>query len=137
MCGGKPRRRGQWERGGVKENGPHTGVDDVHGAHGAACIVEDPLLVHVDMVGGGDIAVQGVHDVADDTAGVVAVGGYALLGEGVELVRAEDVEVLEALLGEVDEGAEEPDDGGEEEQEARHDGERRRVGCAALGKARV
>lgn len=75
-----------WARGGGARVGRGegeglTGVDDVHGAHGAAGVVEDPLLVQVDMVGEGRVAVQLGDDVGRDAAGVVAVGGDGALGQ--------------------------------------------------------
>lgn len=95
-------------------------MDDVHGPHCAAGVVEDPLLIQVDMVGEGGLAVQLADDVGDDAAGVVAVGGDGALGEVVQVVRVEDVEGLEALLEQVDDGAQQADEGREEEEETRH-----------------
>lgn len=48
------------------------GVDDVHGAHGSAGIVEDPVLLDIDDMG-GKLRRQLVDDVLDGGAGVVAV----------------------------------------------------------------
>jgi hypothetical protein len=49
-----------------------TRVNNVHGAHGAASVVEDPLLVevHVRFCGSG---LEVRHDVGDDGAGVVSM----------------------------------------------------------------
>lgn len=68
----------------------------------------------------GGVAVQLVDDVAHDGARVVAVGGDAAPGEVVQLLRAEDVEGLEALLQQVDHGAEEAGEQREEEEDASH-----------------
>lgn len=59
------------------------------------------------MVGRCLGAVQLVDDVAHYGAGVVAVGGDAALGQIVQVAGVEDVEGLEVLLEEVDDGAEE------------------------------
>lgn len=72
------------------------GVDDVHGAHGAAGVVEDPFFVGVYVMGVGLGEVRG--DVVDYGAGVVAVGGDGGLGEGVERGGVEDVEFLEVAF---------------------------------------
>ncbi len=85
--------------------GERTGVDDVHGAHGAAGVVEDPLLVVVDVARQADLAAQLVDDEVDDGARVVAVGGDAPLGDIVQLVRLEDVEALEVLVEQVVDGS--------------------------------
>lgn len=55
-----------------------TGVNHVHGAHGAAGVVEDPFFVEVDVgaVEGG----EGSDDVGDDGCCVVAVEGNGFLG---------------------------------------------------------
>ena len=47
-------------------------MDDVHAAHGAAGVVEDPLLIEVNIL--GVQAVELRNDVVDNTARVVAMG---------------------------------------------------------------
>ena len=76
---------------------------DVHAPHGAARIVEKPLvrvvMAGVDVL--GVLLVQLGHDVLDDGGGVVGVGGDSALGEVLELVHVEEVELLEVLLEQV------------------------------------
>jgi hypothetical protein len=76
-----------------------TGMDHIHGPHGAAGIVENPLLleVHVRLRGR---RLQAGDDVRDDGAGVVAMLGDGGFGEVVQLGRLEDVEALEARFQE-------------------------------------
>lgn len=96
----------------------HTGMDNVHGAHCAAGVVEDPFLVLVE-VGVADLFVQLGDDVLDNRASVIAVGGNCALGHIVQMVLVKDVEVLQA-------GVEEPvhpghqRQSGEEETESAH-----------------
>lgn len=56
-------------------------MNDVHGAHGTARIVEHPLLVQIDMVRRSGSAVELVDDVAHNAARVVAVRSNAALGQ--------------------------------------------------------
>ena len=95
------------------------GMDDIHGAHGTAGVVEHPLLIVVDVGGGLGPVRQLVDNVLDDGAGVVAVGLDAALGQVVEVVRLEDVEGLEALLQEVPDWRDDGEDDGNRFQEAR------------------
>lgn len=78
------------------------GVDDVHSAHGAAGVVEDPFFVSVYVIGVRLGEVRG--DVVDYGAGVVAVGGDGGLREGVELGGVEDVEFPEVAFEHVHDG---------------------------------
>jgi len=70
-------------------------MDHIHGPHGAAGIVENPLLleVHVRLRGR---RLQARDDVCDDGAGVVAMLGDGGFGKVVQLRWFEDVEALEA-----------------------------------------
>lgn len=86
-------------------------MDDVHGAHGTAGVVEDPVLLEVDVCG-RPLAELG-DDVGHDVARVVAVGGDCALGHVAQVVNVEDVEPVEVLL-------DQPDD---RRQQAGHDGE--------------
>lgn len=95
-------------------------MDDIHGPHGAAGVVEHPLLVQVDMAGRARLAVQLVHDILDDGSRVVAVRRDAALGEIVQVVRVEDVKGLEMPLEEVEDGAEHADEEREQCEDARH-----------------
>lgn len=69
-----------------------TGVDDVHGPHGTAGVVEDPLLIEVDVVLGTRQLAELVDDVLDNGPSVVSVGSDAALRQVVEVRWLEDVE---------------------------------------------
>ena len=76
-----------------------TGVNNVHGTHGATGVVEDPFLVEVHVgLGGGGLQVG--HDVGDNGASVVAMLCDCALREVVQLCRLEDVETLKARFEE-------------------------------------
>lgn len=98
-------------------------MDEIHAAHGAAGIVEHPL-VRVIMSVGVDVVRVSLgklpDDVIDDGAGVVAMSLDAAQGEVVQLVRLEYVEALEVLLQEIEEGREDAEEDGDDGQEARH-----------------
>ena len=85
------------------KTGNLTGVHDVHAAHSAAGIVEEPLvrvvMMGVDLV--RVLLVQLGGKEADDSGSVVRVGGDGALGEVLELVHVEEVELLEVLLEQV------------------------------------
>ena len=76
-----------------------TGVDYVHGTHGATGVVEDPFLVEV-HVGLGRGGLQVGHDVGDDGASVIAMLSDCAFREVVQLCRLEDVEALKARFKE-------------------------------------
>lgn len=69
-----------------------TGVDDVHGPHGTAGVVEDPLLIEVDVVLGTRQLAELVDDVLHNGPSVVSVGSDAALRQVVEVRWLEDVE---------------------------------------------
>lgn len=76
-----------------------TGMNDVHGTHGATGIIENPLLLEVHVgLGRGGLKVR--HDIGDNGAGVVAMLGDSTLRESVQLSRVENVEALEVGLEE-------------------------------------
>lgn len=97
-----------------------TGVDESHGAHGTAGIVEDPLLVGDGV--GVDVGAVGAlelrDDELDDALGVVAVGGDGALRQLVQLLGVEDVEALEVLVEDVVDGHEHAQDGAQEHEPA-------------------
>jgi len=74
-------------------------VNNVHGTHGAASVVEDPFLVEV-YVGLGRSVLQVGHDVGDDSASVIAMLCNCALREVVQLGWLEDVETLQARFEE-------------------------------------
>lgn len=99
-----------WEGGGEKL----TGMNDVHSSHGAAGVVEDPLLVRVDVFGDLNIGGELVNNVLHDGLGVAWVGLDAALGDIGELLEVEDVKGLEVLLNVVGDRGEDGDQDGEE-----------------------
>ena len=72
-----------------------TGMDDVHGTHGTASVVEHPFLgvgVESDDAGGVGFGEVG-DDVVDHVIGVIGrwCGGDRFLGEFVEVFGGEDI----------------------------------------------
>ena len=67
-------------------------VDEVHGAHGAAGIVEDPLLDLVDVA--GVVLVEGLHNVIDGLGSRGVVLGNGRLGHLLQHLGLEDVAVV-------------------------------------------
>ena len=72
-----------------------TGMDDVHGTHGTASVVEHPFLgvgVESDDTGGVGFGEVG-DDVVDHVIGVIGCwcGGDRFLGEFVKVFRSEDI----------------------------------------------
>src|SRR3569833_1056945 len=94
-----------------------TGVDDVHSTHGAAGIVEEPLLIEVDVTRRARLAIELVNDVAYHGPGVVAVSRAPPLGQVVVLSRLEDADVFLVFLEDVDLRAEGGHDDGEDSGE--------------------
>lgn len=92
-----------------------TGVDHVHGAHGTTCIVEDPLLLGAQVVW-TDLLLQLGNNEVDDGTGVLAMSANGALGEIVEMVWVEDVELLQARVEESVDGGEQGQEDGEEAQ---------------------
>lgn len=82
-------------------------MDDVHTTHRTAGIVEEPLLgvivLRVDVV--RVLLVQLGDDVIDNGGGVIGVSIDSPLGEVVQVFDVEEVEALEVLLDQVDDGA--------------------------------
>lgn len=95
-------------------------MDDVHGAHGAAGIVEDPVLLEVDVL--RVPLAQLRDDVADNGPGVVAVGVDGALGHVVQVLRVKDVEAVEILLDHPDDRRQETRQEGEHEEQGAHAG---------------
>lgn len=59
----------------------HTGMNDVHGAHGTARIVKHPLLVQVDKARRSGSAMELIDNIAHNAARVVAVRSNTALGK--------------------------------------------------------
>ena len=89
-----------------------TGVDHVHGAHGAAGVVEYPLLLGAQVVG-ADFLLQLGDDEVDDGAGVLAVGGDGALRHIVQVLWVEDVELFQTRIEESVDGGEQGQENGE------------------------
>lgn len=96
-------------------------MDDVHTTHRTAGIVEDPLLgdivLGVDVL--GVLLVQLGDDVVHNRGGITRVGVDAALGELMEVLLVEDIELLQVLLEKVDNRAEDTDQDAEEGQNPR------------------
>lgn len=80
-------------------------MDNVHGTHGATSVVKDPFLLDVDVL--GVLLAKLIHNVLDDSPGILSVLGERSLRQIVEVLEVEDVELLEVLLDKVDDGAQE------------------------------
>lgn len=91
-----------------------AGVDDVHGAHGAAGVVKHPLLIEVNVALCADLRAELVDDVLDHRSRVVPVRCYRPLRKVVQLSRLEDVERLEPLLENVPRGRQDSEQNGKE-----------------------
>lgn len=81
----------------------NTGVDDVHATHGTASVVKDPFLLEVDVL--RDLLAKLVHNLLHHSPCILAMLGDGSLGQVVEVLEVEDVELLEVLLNKVDDGA--------------------------------
>lgn len=84
-------------------------MDDVHGTHRTTGIVEHPLLLEVQVLS-ADLGLELGDDEVDDGVGVIAMGLDGALRQVVQVVRVEDVELVQARV-------EEAVDGGEKGQE--------------------
>lgn len=89
-----------------------TGVNHVHGTHGAAGVVEYPLLLGAQVVG-ADLLLQLGDNEVDDGAGVLAVGADGALGHIVQVLWVEDVELLKARIEVSVDGGEQGQENGE------------------------
>lgn len=96
----------------------HTSVDNVHGTHCATGIVKHPLLMDIDVA--RQLLAQLVDNVLDNSLRVVAVRGDAALRQVLEMVEVEDVELIEVLLGDVEDGGEQGREHGEDAEEGGH-----------------
>lgn len=91
-------------------------MDDVHGTHSTTGVVKHPflLLVQVDFV----LLAQFTNNVVDDGASVIAVGTDSRLRDLVQMLRVEDVELLETCIEVAVERGEEGQEDGEETEGA-------------------
>lgn len=72
-------------------------MDNVHGTHSTAGIVENPFLFLVHELA-GNLLVQLGDDVVDNGASVISVSCNGALGDIVQLTRFEDVELLKTRV---------------------------------------
>ena len=87
-------------------------MNHVHGAHGAASVVEYPLLLGAQILG-ADLLLQLGHDEVNDGAGVLAVGADGALRHIVQVLWVEDVELFQARIEESVDGREQGQEKGE------------------------
>jgi hypothetical protein len=102
-------------------------MDDIHGAHSTAGVIEHPFLLEIDEVFHSWALSQLVDNVLNDRPGVVTVGSNTALGEIVEMVRLKDVERLESLLREVNQWGQDANDNSKELEPAEAAARRRRT----------
>jgi hypothetical protein len=88
-------------------------VNHVHGAHGAAGVVEYPFLLGAQVVG-ADLLLEFGDDEIDDGAGVFAVGADGALRQIVQMLWVEDVKLFKARIEELVDGGEQGQEDGEE-----------------------
>jgi hypothetical protein len=103
-------------------------MDDIHGAHSTAGVIEHPFLLEIDEVLHSRALSQLVDNVLNDRPGVVTMGSNTALREIVEMVRLKDVERLESLLREVHQGGQDANDNSKELEPAEAAARRRRTG---------
>lgn len=94
-----------------------TGMDDVHSAHGTACIVEHPFFILV-QVGGSDLLLELGNNVVNNGTGVIAVRLDSALGELVQMLVIEDVELVQARIEEAVDGGEQSEEDSDDAQSA-------------------
>ena len=109
-----------------------TGVDHVHGAHGTAGVVENPLLLGAQVVG-TDLLLQLGNDEVDNGASIFAMSADRTLGEIVEVIRVEDVELLQARVEESVDRGEQGEEDGQEAQGLEGEAATATAGAGAAG----
>lgn len=108
----------------------NTGVDDVHATHGTASVVKDPFLLEVDVL--RDLLAKLVHNLLHHSPCILAMLGDGSLGQVVEVLQVEDVELLEVLLDKVDDGAQQRSEKAEDDEELAEAAALRRGGGGGL-----
>lgn len=93
-------------------------MDDEHGAHGAAVVVEEPLLLQVDVVGVHLVQLRG--DVVHNGARVISMSGDAALGQVMKMFQLKDVERLQVAIQHVEEGRQRRDQHRDDGQRSCH-----------------
>lgn len=88
-------------------------MDDVYGFYGVVGVVEYLLFIGVDVVVDGYVGFEFVDDVFDYGFGVVGVGVDGGFGDGIELGEVEDVEFVDVLVEDVEDGSEDGEEDGE------------------------
>lgn len=92
-----------------------TGMDDVHRAHGTTGVVENPLLLDAQVLGSNLLLQLGDNEV-DDGAGVLAMALNGALRQIVQVLRVENVELLQARVEVAVDGGEQGQEDGQEAQ---------------------
>lgn len=87
-------------------------MDHVHGAHGAAGVVEYPLLLGA-QVFGANLLLQLGDDEVDNGASVLAVGTDGALRQIMQVLWVKDVELLKARIEVSVDGGEQGQENGE------------------------
>lgn len=72
-------------------------MDNVHGTHSTAGVVENPFLFLVHELA-GHLLVQLRDDVVDNRASVISMSCNGALGDIVQLTGFEDIELLKARV---------------------------------------
>jgi hypothetical protein len=92
-------------------------MDNVHGTHGTAGVVEDPLLIQVDVVGVQLRQLAG--DLVHNLTRVVPVLLETAQDKIVQVVGLQEVEGLEVLLQDVEDRGQEAEEDGAPGQQTR------------------
>lgn len=90
-------------------------MDDVHRAHGTTSIVENPLLLDAQVLGSNLLLQLGDNEV-DDGAGVLAMALNGALRQIVQVLRVENVELLQARVEVAVDRGEKSQENGQEAQ---------------------
>jgi hypothetical protein len=109
-----------------------TGVDDVHGTHGTAGVVEYPLLLSAQVLG-ADLLLQLGNNEVDDGVGVLAVGADGALRHIVQVLWVKDVELLQARVEVAVDGGEQSQEDGQEAQGLQGEAATAAAGAGGLG----
>lgn len=76
-------------------------MNDIHGAHGASGIIEDPLLIQVDIPA-RQLLTQLANDELHDRTGIVPMSANGTQRQIMQLRGSEDVEPFQVQVQEVE-----------------------------------
>jgi hypothetical protein len=93
-------------------------VDDVHGPHGPARVVENPLFVQIHV--GGVLSSEVIHDIRHHAGRVVSMHPDGIRRQLGQFAGRENVKPFQVGRGHVHGAGEQAEDGAEDEEEARH-----------------